>query len=49
MAKFQKIPKSQAPVPVKSSGRLQSRMRLYEGHIGEVGANEVGKLESGPR
>jgi hypothetical protein len=44
MAKFQKIPKSQAPVPTRSAGRLTARMRLYEEHVQSIGAGEVGKL-----
>jgi hypothetical protein len=44
MAKFQKIPKSQAPVPVRQTGRLAARMRLYEEHVASIGAGEVGKL-----
>ncbi len=44
MAKFQKIPKAQAPVPAKPSGRLQARMKLYEEHVAAVGPGEVGVL-----
>jgi hypothetical protein len=44
MAKFQKIPKSQAPIPVRQTGRLKARMLLYEEHVASVGPGEVGKL-----
>jgi hypothetical protein len=44
MAKFQKIRKAEAPVPVRQTGRLAARMRLYEEHVASVGAGEVGKL-----
>ena len=44
MAKFQKIAKEEAPIPLKASGRLRARMKLYEEHVASVGAGEVGKL-----
>ncbi len=44
MAKFTKIPKAQAPVPVRQSGRLAARMKLYEEHIMSVASGEVGRL-----
>jgi hypothetical protein len=44
MAKFQKIAKADAPLPLKQSGRLNARMRLYEDHVRSIGAGEVGKL-----
>lgn len=44
MAKFSKIPESQAPAPTRQSGRLAARMREYEEHVLSIRAGEVGKL-----
>lgn len=44
MAKFSKIPKNQAPIPTRQSGRLAARMRLYEEHVQAIGPGEVGRL-----
>lgn len=44
MAKFSKMPASQAPAPSKQTGRLAARMREYENYVKSVGADEVGQL-----
>jgi len=44
MAKFSKIPESQAPTPARQSGRLAARMHEYEEHVLSVKAGEVGRL-----
>ncbi len=44
MAKFSKMPASQAPAPTKQTGRLAARMREYENYVKSVGADEVGQL-----
>lgn len=44
MAKFSKIPESQAPAPTRQSGRLAARMREYEEYVLSLKAGEVGRL-----
>jgi hypothetical protein len=44
LAKFQKISKADAPIPVRQTGRLATRMRLYEEHVASIKSGEVGKL-----
>lgn len=44
MAKFTKIARKDAPQPARQSGRLNSRMRLYEDYVRGLKAGEVGKL-----
>lgn len=44
MAQFTVIKASDAPAPTKQSGRLNVRMREYEGFVVGVGAGKVGKL-----
>lgn len=44
MAKFSKIARKDAPQPSRQSGRLSSRMRLYEDYVRGLKAGEVGRL-----
>ena len=44
MAKFSKVKESEAPRPIKQSGRLAMRMRQYEDHVSSVKSGEVGVL-----
>ncbi len=44
MAKFSKISRKDAPQPTRQSGRLSSRMRLYEDYVSKLKSGEVGKL-----
>ena len=44
MAQFTKVREADAPKPIKQSGRLAMRMREYEGHVGSLKSDEVGRL-----
>jgi hypothetical protein len=44
MAEFAVVKESDAPRPVRQTGRLAARMREYEKYIEQVGNGKAGKL-----
>ena len=44
MAEFTVIPDQEAPKRAKTSGKLTSRMREFEGYLDKLKKNQVGKL-----
>ena len=44
MAKFTRVKSSDAPAPMRQTGRLSARMRQYEDYVNAVKANEAGQL-----